>query len=126
MTELLFSLPKYLANLIDVTSMTLLRSLSSKQMLLHNNSMIRKEQNDKVFPICHSLVTLSPARFSLSLFSKGLYPVHPHYQSIPQCPSLDFCPNCEYSNCSFKNDQYLLEKAVLCCSKSLQLCFTLL
>lgn len=44
MTELLFSLPKYLANLIDVTSMTLLRSLSSKQMLLHNNSMIRKEQ----------------------------------------------------------------------------------
>lgn len=121
MTELLFSLPKYLANLIDVTSMTLLRSLSSKQMLLHNNSMIRKEQMRLSLFAIHWWLWVQLG--FPCLFFKGLYPVHPHYQSL--CPYhsahlLDFCPNCEYSNCSFKNGQYLsLEKAVLCCSKSL-------
>ena len=73
MTELLFSLSKYLANLIDVTPMTLLRSLSSKQMLFCNNSGVRKEQM-RLSPFAIHWWLWVQLGFPC-LFFKGLYPV---------------------------------------------------
>lgn len=60
----LFSLPKHLAKLTDVTPMTLLRSLLSKQMFFHNGPILSKKRITKEdFSIYYSLLILQPARF---------------------------------------------------------------
>lgn len=127
----LFELPKnkHLAKLIDVTLMTLLRSLLSKQMLFHNGPTLSKR---KERPKCLSPVVIiddfASRVFPASFFLKEFYPIHLHYQSptfLLQCSNCSLwlqssfplimlmVRKCFWNANLFQNVQYIsLEKAI--------------